>query len=329
MHRFVVGMIVLAMLAACTAPATSPTPTPTPAEIPLRHIRLPMGYIPSVQYASFYVAAEKGYFKEAGFEVEFDYSFETDGVKLVGANELPFAIVSGEQVLLARAQGLPVVYAMAWFQKFPVAVISKASAGITQPADLKGKRIGVPLLAGANYVGLRALMSATGLKPDEVTIQEIGFNQIEALAAGQVDAVVVYSNNEPIRLAAQGERLNVIEVSDYATLAANGILTNEDTIRNDPDLVRRFVGAVVRGTQEAMANPEEAYAISKKYAPDALRDDALEKQVLAATIDLWKAERVGRTDLKAWETMQATLLEAQLLSAPVDLNQAFTNEFVP
>jgi NitT/TauT family transport system substrate-binding protein len=140
---------------------------------------------------------------------------------------------------------------------------------------------------------------------------------------------VVYANNEPIRLAAKGERLNVLQVSDYATLAANGLLSNEATIKNEPDLVRAFVRAVVRGTQAVIASPEEAYAISKKYAPDALKDDALEKQVLAATIALWTTERVGWTDAEAWETMNTTLVSAGLLKAPVDVNVAFTNEFVP
>ena len=315
-------MLLTSALAACGGPAASPMPRA------LRHIRLPMGFTPSVQYAPFYVAVDKGYFAAEGIELEFDYSFETDGVVLVGSNTLPFAVVSGEQVLLARAQGLPVTYVMAWFQKFPVAVLAQADSGILTPADLRGKKIGTPLLNGANFVGLRALLANAGVQPEEVTIEAIGFNQIPALTAGQVDAVVVYANNEPIRLTAQGEKFNVMPVGDYVSLAANGLLSNEDTIAKEPELVRGFVRALAHGINDTMAHPDEAYTISKKFVPE-LTADTVEKQVLAATIKMWRTDRVGYADLQAWENMQTTLLDAGLLAEKQDLSKAVTNDFIP
>lgn len=330
-------LLALLLLTACTAAPASPTPEPTPrpaeptattAPAELRTLRLPMGFIPSVQYAPFYVAQEKGYFAAEGLTLEFDYSFETDGVALVGAGELPLAVVSAEQVLLARAQGLPVVYVMAWFQQFPVAVMANADAGLDTPEALRGKRIGTPLLGGANYVGLRALLTAAGVAAEEVTIEAIGFNQVPALTAGQVDAVVVYTNNEPIRLAAEGQTYSVLPVSDYAALAANGILSSEVTIADEPELVGGFVRALLRGLADTNANPDEAYDITTRYV-EGLADAALEKEVLAATIALWQTDRPGYSDPAAWETMQATLLESGLLAEAQDLSRAFTNDFVP
>ncbi len=323
MRRTVVFLVLCLVSVACGSATAAP---PTPAA--LRPIRLPMGFIPSVQYAPFYVAVDKGYFADESLEIDFDYSFETNGVALVGAGELPFAVVSGEQVLLARAQGLPVTYVMAWFQKFPVAVIAQAGTPLASPADLDGLNIGTPLLEGANYVGLRALLAHAGLPDSAVTVQAIGFNQVPALTAGQVDAVVVYTNNEPIRLAAEGMQLSSLNVGDYVSLAANGILTNEGTIAQEPELVRGFIRALLRGLRDTISDPAAAYTITKTYV-EGLADDALEQQVLAATIELWQAERLGYSQPASWETMQQTLLDAGLLAAPQDLSKTYTNEFIP
>jgi NitT/TauT family transport system substrate-binding protein len=295
----------------------------------LDHIRLPMGYIPDVQQAPFYVAVDKGYFKQAGIEIEFDYSLETDGVALVGANKLQFSVASGEQVLLARAQEIPVVYVMTWYKDYPVAVASKTTQGIRTPQDLRGKKIGLPGLFGASYIGLRALLNAGSLQESDVTLDSIGFNQVEALAADREQAVVVYATNEPVALSAQGYKLDVILVSDYVQLASNGLVTNETTIAKDPDLVRRMVQATLRGISEAAANPDQAYEISKKYVDTLSQaDPAVQKQVLATSIEFWQLHPPGQSDPAAWENMQKVLLDMKLLTQAQDLSKAYTNQFL-
>ncbi|HEX9617064.1 MAG TPA: ABC transporter substrate-binding protein [Anaerolineales bacterium] len=322
---FILLMLVLFVAACSGAPQAPNTGDPQA----LTRIRLPMGYIPNVQFAPFYVAIEKGYYRDAGIEIEFDYSFETDGVALVGSNELQFAVVSGEQVLLARAQGLPVVYVTAWWQDYPVGVAALAEEAIRSPEDLAGKQIGLPGPFGASYIGLRALLDEAGLQESDVTLDSIGFNQVEALVAGQDQAAVIYVNNEPIQLRAQGYEVDVIRVADYVKLASNGLITNEKTIAEHPELVRRMVQATLHGVAVSLSDPEEAYEICKKYVENlAQADESVQKQILAASMDFWRTEELGLSDPQAWENMQDVLLKMGLLAQPLDLNAAFTNDFV-
>jgi len=296
----------------------------------LTKIRLPMGYIPNIQFAPFYVAVEKGYFKDAGIELEFDYKFETDGVALVGAGELPFAVVSGEQVLLARAQGLPVTYVAAWYQQYPVSVIAKSELGVVVPQDLKGRRIGLPGLFGANYIGLRALLNAGELSEGDVTLNAIGFNQVDVMSVGQEDIVVGYAANEPIELRSRGIAVTELRVADYVQLASNGILASEKVIAENPDLVRAFIGAFLKGLQDTIENPDEAFTLSESHIPNFADLNAdVQKQVLTTSIEQWHAERLGYSDPQAWENMQDVLLDMDLITEKMDLNKAFTNQFIP
>lgn len=296
----------------------------------LTPIQLPMGYIPNIQFAPFYVAIEKGYFRQAGIDLKLDYKFETDGVALVGAGELPFSVVSGEQVLLARAQGLPVTYVAAWYQEYPVSVVARSELGVLIPQDLQGKKIGLPGLFGANYVGLRAMLSEAKMSESDVTLDAIGFNQVELLAAGEQDVVVGYVANEPIQLRARGIAVTEIRVADYVQLASNGILANEQVVAENPELVRAFVGAFLQGLADTIADPEEAFRLSEAHIPNfAELDEDVQKQVLATSIEQWRAERLGYSDPQAWSNMQTVLLEMGLIFEEMDLSKAFTNEFIP
>ena len=325
--RIFVLLVLIGLLAGCTQIGGDAVPTAFEGE--RVDVLFPVGYIPNIQFSPLYVALEKGYFEEAGFNVSLDYRFETDGVALVGQGAIPFAIVSGEQVLLARAQGIPVKYVMSWFQDFPVGVAAKADSGIGTPQDLVGKQVGLPGLFGANYIGLRALLSAAGVEEKDITLESIGFNQVEALAVDQVDAVVVYVTNEPIQLRARGYEVIEFPVSEYVHLVANGIITNEDLLVEDPEMVQRFIDAFLRGLEDTIANPEEAYQFSLNYVENlADADYEIQMEVLDRSIDYWQSDPLGHIDQGGWENMVSVLLDMGLLTEPIQAEEAFTNQFV-
>lgn len=320
-------ILAVSFLSGCAAPVT---PAPTAGLTP---IRLPVGFIPNIQFAPLYVAIERGYFRELGLDVTLDYSMENDNVALVGAGQIPFAVVSGEQVLLGRAQDLPVVYVMSWYRDFPVGIAALESSGIRQPADLRGRKVGIPGTYGASYIGLQALLRAAGLIETDINLQSIGFNQVEALTAGQVDAGVVYIINEPIQLRALGYDVRVLRVADSLALVSNGLITNEKTLKENPDLVRRMTSAFLRGVQDTVADPDAAYDISTRYVENLASlsesDAATQRGVLTASIDLYQTDPWGQSDPQAWENTFNLLVEMGLIPPALDWKAAFNNEYLP
>ena len=133
--------ILMALVAAHAAHATA---GPRAASTSLRTVTIGMGYIPSVQFAPFYVADQRGYYRRAGLKVDFNYASSPDLLELVGAGRMDLAIADGTDTIAAVAQGVPIVYVMAEYQRFPVAIFSLAGSRIRSVADLRGKTIGVP-----------------------------------------------------------------------------------------------------------------------------------------------------------------------------------------
>ncbi len=317
-----------ATLAASTPMPTVQAKTPEPQQ--RRFVVLGMGYIPNVQFAPLYVALEKGYFAEEGLDIEFKYGMEDDLLKLVGTDKLQFVIGSGDQVILARSQGLPAVYVMAWYRQFPVSVAALKEKGLAQPKDLEGKKVGIPCLCGASYVAWQALVYATGLDEEKVDLQVIGFNQAAAMAQGQVDAAVVYTINTPVRLRLEGREVDVIQVSDYIDLVSNGLITNERTIAEHPELVKGLVQATLKGLQDTLDNPAEAFELCLRQVPEAGgENEAVNKAILEASIELWRSETLGRSDPAAWQTSQHFMYQVGLIDAESEVDKLFTNQFVP
>jgi len=324
MIRRVVSIVVaLFVLVACAGQS---------APVTRRAIIVGMPYIPNVQFAHFYVAAEKGYFAEEGLDVTFDYNFENDVVQRIATkNKIEFALASADSILLARAQGIPVKAVMSTSQEFPVAFMSKSTLPLATPADLKGKVIGIPGRFGASYIGLQALLSAGGLTEADVTIQEIGFSQVPALLSDKVQIISGYANNEPIQLAAQGTTVNVLRVADFYPMASDQLIVNESLITSEKDIVTKFTRALQKGMQTVSDDPAAAYTIALKYIPEAKpADQAVTTDVLKATVAMWQADTttLGLIQPVKWVKTHELLRSVGALKQDLDVTTAYDMSFV-
>ena len=292
-------------------------------------IQLGVGYIPNVQFAPYYVAIAKGFYADEGLDVSLEHGFETDFVALTAKGERSFAVASGDQVILSRSQGLPIVYVMKWYERFPVAVMAPKDSGIDSPEALANHTVGIPGPFGASYVAWKALLYATELDEATVNLESIGFTQAEAVSTGQVEAAVVYIANEPIQLSQQGIDVNVFEVSDYIDLVSNGIVTNETLLQENPELVQHMVRASLRGLQYTIDNPDEAFEIVRQEITEMTEEDApTQRMVLDASIELWKTDQLGKTSPEHWIKSVEFMKETGLLEGEVDIDSLYSNDFV-
>lgn len=319
-QKWVIGALVIALLVAGCVRSGSKSKEP-------RAVKLAMGFIPNVQFTPVYVAVDKGYFADEGIQITFDYGMEHDLLKLVGTDELQFVIGSGDQVIMARSQELPVVYVLNWYRRFPVSVA--ALEPLNAPGDLIDKTVGIPGLYGASYIGWLAMLNAAGIDPAAVNLVSIGYTQAESLVAGQANAVVVYAMNEPVRLREQGYEVSELFVADYIDFVSNGLITNEKTIAERPDLVRGMVRAIVRGLEDTLDDPDAAFAICRRHVPEI--DDAgapLQRAVLQAALDFWRGDPLGQSDPAAWEASVAFMRQSGMIDVDLDPLKLYTNEFV-
>lgn len=294
-----------------------------------RQVTIAMGFIPNIQFAPMYVAIERGFFADEGIEVNLDYGMETDLLQRVGTNDLQFAIANGDQVILARANDLPVTYILNWYRHFPVSIVSLADKGITTPQDLIGKTVGSPASEGASYIGWLALLDSAGIAPEQVNLQVIGYTQVASVIEGRVDAAIVYAQNEPVQLRTSGYDVNLLSMDDYTSLVSAGIVTNDATIADDPELVEGVTRAFLRGLEAAIADPDAAFDISRRAIPE--MDDAaatVQRAVLEESIEIWRSEQPGHSDPAAWAESVALMREIGLVAVDVDPLSLYSNAFV-
>jgi NitT/TauT family transport system substrate-binding protein len=255
------------------------------------------------------VALEKGYYKAEGLDVTIDTgkgSLEAiprvaSGTYQMGSADINSLIKFRDQNPTVDLKGIFMIY-----DAPPFAIIGRKSLGVSTPKDLEGKILGAPAPDGA-YAQWPLLVKENGIDASKVTIENVGFPVREPmLAAGKVHAITGFSFSSFINLKSKGvaeDDISLMLMSDYGLdLYGNTILVNPDFAKENPEAVKAFLRATVKGFRDVVADPEAAVEYVLKYNDIARKEVELERLKMALrdniVTDYVLKNGIGNVDVK-------------------------------
>lgn len=290
-------------------------------------VTIGLGYVPNVQFTPYYVADQLGYFKAEGLTVKFQHGYISELMPLLLQGKLDFVVGDAEDAIFARAQGAPVTYIMAMYQRVPVTVFSLPAKNIRRVTDLKGKTVGIPGPFGSSYFALQALLASGGLREGDVKLATIGFTQLDAVRSGRVDAALGYVNNEVVQLKAAGITPNTLDVTQAYPMVGAGIMTTQKKLTGD--LAKKVVRASQRGLAFTLADPARAFQLgSKVFGPSGGSLAVLKASLPLIRSDYTRAHGLGASDPAAWQKAVAFLKSQGKLPASVSAADFYSNAYV-
>lgn len=264
----------------------------------LRTVRLQLKWKHQYQFAGYYAAIEKGYYREVGLNVQ---------LLEATSDETPFsAVASGKadfgtcttDILVARSKGYKPVVLANIFQHSPHIIIAKESSGIRVVHDLANKRIA----SEPDAADLYAFLLSEGMKPENLLVEDLNFG-LDKFIKGEVDAITAYSTDEVYPLREAGFKFNVLwPTSSGIDYYGDLLFTDEMTIRKHPVMVEQFRKASLKGWAYALSNQEEMVNLiyskySRRHTLDHLRFEARETYKLIQP----DVVEIGYTNPGRWE----------------------------
>jgi NitT/TauT family transport system substrate-binding protein len=266
---FATGTLKFAALAAVAASISFSAPT---ASVAADKVVVGLDWQPLGRHAGFFVAKAKGFYEREGLDVEIQRGYgAADAVKRLANGESAFAFGDFGSLVLARSEGINAKAIAMIYARGPHVVWTRAEANIKTPKDLSGKRVGGPAGSSVRLM-FPAIAAATGFddkKVNWVTVDAAALYPL--LFSGQADAIVDYEVGWPTVSGKAKEANIAIEALRFADFGfdiySNAIIATDDTLKNKPDLARRFVKASLEGMKAAFADPQDAGNIMKKAFP--------------------------------------------------------------
>jgi NitT/TauT family transport system substrate-binding protein len=287
-----------------------------------------LNFTPWGMHAPYYAGIAQGFYAKEGIDLEIrPPSGGQQSEVFIGTGREQFGVANADSFIKARASGLPVVAVMADQPDNPYSVITLKKDGFTDPKDLKGKKLS---WFQSNVKGLLDPMLAyaklTRADIDYVNVARGA--EVQMLAAGQVDAIFGYSYGQSLTLEERGFATKVFAIKDYGVkFYGTVVYTNEDLLKSNPDLVKRYVRATLKSLAWTHDHMEQAVAEVLKVSPD--RDLKLETKKLAVIYDLYNAPdnavRFGVMNDEKWKSSIDILGDSGDLPKRPPVGEMYTN----
>jgi len=291
----------------------------------LTPLKVRLSWLHTAEFAGLYIAKKLGYYEQEGLDVSFEpYDFDKSAIGVVHSGDAQIGFGSSTEILLARADGIKVKAFSSLFQISPCALISLKSSSITTPKDLNGKTIGIECGTNTEYQE-RAMLMRFNVNFTE-TCSEYDINQ---LLSGEADAIGGFITNEPILFRLEGYDINTMLVSDYGVdIYPNVMFADDDYIANNPDIILGFLRATKKGIEYSLEHTEEVVDEVLKYDPDLDRNHQIETMIVQTPLIFSGGSPIGWMGKSKWETSQEILLEQNVLDNPMDVDDAYTMQFL-
>ncbi|WP_416235627.1 ABC transporter substrate-binding protein [Paenibacillus sp. SGZ-1009] len=311
-----------------TTSSTAANGNTTPA---LKNVQVVLDWTPNTNHTGLYVAQQMGYYRDAGLNVDIIQPGQGGADTLVASGKVPFGISYQESVTQARVQGVPLVSIAAVIQHNTSGFAAPVDRGIKTPKDMEGKAYGAwgsPIEEAV----MKSIMDTDGGDVSKVKSVNIGDADYFTAVKKGIDFAWIYYGWTGIEAKLRGEPLDMLYVKDYSPSLdyyTPVIVTNEQQIQQNPELVKAFMSATAKGYEYAIANPDKAADILTKAVPD------LDPKLVQASQE-WLSPRYqddasqwGLQKEQVWTGYADWMYKQKLLEKPLDASKAFTNEFLP
>lgn len=326
-----VGLVLMLLFTACGKNDVTVDTSKNSDDKALTPINFVLDWTPNTNHTGIYVAKEKGYFKDQGLDVQIMLPGEAGANQLLAAGKADFGITFQEEMTQARDEGLPIVSIAAIIQHNTAAFASPADKNMTKPSDFEGKVYG-GYGSDMEKSVLQTIMKEENADPDKIEFLNIGDSDFFTAIKRDIDFANIFYAWTGIEAELRGQDLNFVYMKDFVEeldYYTPVIGTSEEMIKSDSDTVKAFMAAVSKGYQFAIDDPSAAANILIDSAPDLDPDLVQKSQEWLSPRYQDDAEQWGIQDEKIWSDFTDWMVENDIITEPINTDQAFTNEFLP